>query len=130
MATSKDRTPRRSLGRPTTPEPISDAEALRLVKLHQRLTDERRECYRLADAKTKAIDAMEAELSIYVDARAKAARSKVRTATLKKFVLRIVQKTKNLYYKAELIKEIGEAEFNRRVAELGTADKLEIDVLP
>jgi len=121
---------RRSLAKPTQPEPISDAEALRLVKMHLRLTDERRECYRLADAKTKAIAAMEAELAIYVDAKAKAARSKARTTTVKKFVLRIIQKPKNLFYKGELTKEIGEAELERRIQAQPTEDKLEIDVLP
>jgi len=120
---------RRSLTKPTTPPVISDAEAARLCKLHQRLADERRECYRLADAKSKALEAMEAELAIYVDARAKAARSKARTCTLAKFRLSIVQVAKTLYYKQELVKEIGEEELARRAAAQGTKDKLEIEAL-
>ncbi|MGD9632645.1 MAG: hypothetical protein AB7I57_18285 [Pirellulales bacterium] len=125
--TQRPNSGRRSLAKPTMPAAIPEAEAVRLCKKLLQLTDERRECYRMADAKGKAIDAMKAELAIYVDANKE---GKARTVTLKKFVLKIVQETKNLYYKGELLKELGEVEFNRRIAELGTVDKLEIDVLP
>lgn len=121
------KTPRRSLGKPTKPEACSDAEARRLVKMRQKIADERRECYRMADAKTKAIAAMDAELGIYVDANKT---GKARTLTLGKFVLRIVQEFKGLYYKGALLEVLGEEEFNKRVAATPLVDKLEIDILP
>lgn len=117
---------RRSLTKPTKPEVISDAEAKRLVKKHEEMAEERRELYRLADAKTKALDAQEALLAIYVDAKKT---SRARTINLGKFRLSIIQKQKNLYYKQQLIDEIGEEEFNRRVNEQPTYDKLEIEAL-
>ena len=120
-------TVRRSLGKPTKPEACSESEAKRLVKKRMELVDERRECYRMADAKTKAIAAMDAELGIYVDAHKT---GKARTLTLGKFVLRIVQDFKGLYYKGALLEVLGEAEFNKRVAATPLIDKLEVDVLP
>lgn len=118
---------RRSLGKPTKPEACSEAEARRLLKMRMRLVDERRECYRMADAKTKAIAAMDAELGIFVDAHKT---GKARTVTVGKFVLRIVQEFKGLYYKGALLEVLGEAEFNKRVAATPLVDKLEVDLLP
>lgn len=120
-------TNRRSLGKPAKAEVITADEAAKFAKMYLRLDGERREAYRIAAAKTKSLEGMEAVLIPFIDANKK---GRARTVTVGKHVLRVAQKDKGLYYKGALIDEIGETEFLRRMKAAGTEDDLEIDILP
>lgn len=116
----------RSLARPSSPEPISQRRAAQLCRERAALDEERLELGRLADAKRKQIEAIDAELMVFVAANAPA---KNRTVTLAKWRLSIVQVAKSIFYKRELEQAIGLEAVEALRREAGTQDKLQVEAI-
>ena len=117
----------RSLTAPPAPPAISERKATQLLAELAQLDADRLELNRHADSLKKQIDAIESQLFAFVAAAAKTARSKVRSVSLKKWRVSIIAVAKSLYYKAELEKEIGVEEVEKRRAALGTKDVLQVE---
>lgn len=110
----------RRTARPADPPPVTDTTLKKLVATRAELDEERLELEREARRLAARIETIDATIMTALRQR------RVRTLVLGRWEASLVTKPGSLFYKGALIDEIGQEEFDRRLAAVPEREVVEI----
>lgn len=112
--------PTRKTARPAAPPPVTDTTLKKLVAMRAELDEERLELEREARRIAERIATIDAQILTALRQR------RVRSLTAGRYEASILTKPGSLYYKGALLEELGQEEFDRRLAAVPAREVIEI----